>query len=227
MPANRSRPSSPRHGSKTALKGLDPLLKPMRADYLSFIDRPIPDPIRGILGNYANQGGDLERLCFLLWLLSYKKRTEHGGILFNAIQPRKLKARLAHCEESIQDLIDLLPGLPLPIYYYLGKALQEVQRVSRSPAAQKKICGLGKKQAAGKAGRKRGFTLDSLILALITHDFRLRFGQSCYQDVLTLIQETVPEKLPPTITTKHLRQRVQSVPTREVQAHHPLLSPSP
>ena len=225
MPTNRPSSNAPR--LEVLLELLNPLLKPMRAEYLKFRKSPIPGPTHEVFTRYEKQGGNVETLWFLLWLLSFKKRTEHGGIIFEAIQSRTLKARLAHCEASLQELIDVLPGFPPRLYSYLKKTLQEVQQVSQSPAAQQKICGFGGKQASGKAGRKKGVTLDSLILALIAYELRSRFGEPCSGDILTLIHTAAPEKFPTTVTTKHLRGRIKSVPVSEVKYHHAALFPSP
>ena len=190
------------------------------------------EPILNILFRFQEHGGDAERLRFALSGLN-------PVYVILPPPPRILRATLKRCIASLEKVLEL-PG-PLLFRKVAAKALQDMQFFLNSPADYKAYFEYWKPPQqehfanpwemalltmgnpppvyAESKGRQKGSSVN-LVLAAITREFRLRFGQPRYEEILILAKAVAPELFPTSANVRHIQDRIWRVPFLEVKNLH-------
>lgn len=171
--------------------------------------------VRQIFTKYQRKGGDPHRLAFILNWLKLPPAPRPTSLL------RRQIAAGWQCLTAINAFLTLSPPDSLikpSTRKLLDDAGVKLWWDSRGWKLPKK---------EDLRGRPKGPTTDSLIVAVSAHEFRRRFPQSCFEEILRniliLVKAVAPDLFPGSITTKHLRERINSVSLQDVQRYHGLL----
>ena len=178
--------------------------------YREVFARLTQDDVVGILDRYERRSGHRLKLMALLSGLKPQPPVQ-------ILPSHRTKTRLAGLQKILTGLLKV-SNLPFPVRFFAEGLLREVENCL--VLWQDYLRGTEFVKKRRGAGRPRGVSRESLILAVVEKEFRQRFGRPCYADILALAKAVAPETFPRTCSEEHIRQRIISVPGSLVgQAH--------
>ena len=170
--------------------------------YRQVFTRLLKDDAVGILDRHEKRSGNRLKL---MALLSGLKPPPPVKIL----PSHRTKTQLAGLQKKLTRLLKV-SNLPFPIRFTAEDLLREVENCL--VLWQDYLRGTEFVKKGRGAGRPRGVSRESLILAVVEKEFRQRFGRPCYADILALAKAVAPKTFAGSCTKEHIRQRIISVP---------------
>jgi len=178
--------------------------------YREVFARLSKDDAVGILDRHERRSGNRLKLMALLSGLKPQPPVK-------LLPSHRTKTRLAGLQNILTGLLKL-SNLPVPVRFAAEVLLREVENCL--VLWQDYFRGTEFLKKGRGAGRPRGVSRESLILALVEKEFRQRFGRPCYADILALAKAVAPKAFAGSCTKEHIRQRILSAPSSRVGQLH-------
>jgi len=203
---------------------LDHLFRFPHKEVLQFFDNVFlyqlnKENVLEIFSWYAEKGNNLSVLRGLLFWLCDRPQPaipQYRGFITN----------LTRCKNSVQTLLRL-SNLPRPLKSAANNFLQTIElcltereHLQRGTKITKREDAEESRKTGKKLRRPPGPTRDSLILAVISKEFRLRMNGPRFGDVAALAKAVAPNKFPIGTDADHIRQRIRQVPESKIDEYH-------